>query len=112
MTKLAQLAAKSLASGVRMQDLDDALLALVPAEARDAVRLAMRLKAQFTPYQQAVADACEWCQRRQTETQDDPDAIMDQAAARFGVESDSINHAWRLKDWKALNRLMRHRNKS
>lgn len=114
--KLAELAARSRAAGVRLQELDDSLLVLIPAEAREQVRLAMRLRAEFSLYLHTVFDVVEWCKRRQSETADKPDKIIEDAAAQFTPAKktrrefvESIHSAWIRKDWDLFNRLKKLR---
>lgn len=100
-----------------IQELDDALLALIPAKKRDVARLLIRMKT-FTPYQHAVADAFQWCKRRQTESDDDPDAIISDAADHFfdpihkktrDEFAESIHRAWKGRSWPEINTLLRIR---
>lgn len=104
--KLVELAARSRAAGVRLQVFDDAVLALVPTEVREQVRLAMRLKAQFSAYLHAVADAFEECERLQSESNDTPTTILRQAATKFGVREKSLDKGWIHGTWDKLNDLL------
>lgn len=100
-----------------MTELDDALLALIPAKKRDVARLLIRMKI-FTPYQHAVADAFEWCERRQSESSDKKSKIVDDAARCFFESTlkktleeftDSIHRAWIGRTWPEINSLLRIR---
>lgn len=100
-----------------VQELDDALLALIPAKKRDVARLLIRMKT-FTPYQHAVADAVEYCERRQANSDDDPVTITADAADRFFTSihkktleefAESIHRAWIGRNWQQLVALLRLR---
>jgi hypothetical protein len=110
-------AAKALAAEVKLQSPDYGLLALVPVEKQDAARLWMRMKAQFTPYQHAAADAFEYCERRQSDSNDDRDEIIAEAAAQFFDRvptklkktladfTESVHRAWQGRNWDEVNKL-------
>lgn len=117
MTKIGELAARSRAAGIRLQALDDAIVESAAPADREQVRLAMRLRGEFSPYLHTVFDAVEWCSRRESESDDEADKIIGDAAKEFArltpktrkEFAESLQSAWVRKDWKAFNRLKRQR---
>ena len=107
--QLDALADRSGASGVCLQELDDFWLALTPVALHPKVRVAMRLKRQFSPYLHAVADAFEECERRQSESDDTPTTIIVAVAAKFRVREKSLDKGWIDRSWPELNELLRIR---
>jgi hypothetical protein len=102
-------AAKALAAEVKLQSPDYALLALVPVENQDAARLWIRMKAEFTPNLHDLADAFEYCERRQSESDDKANEILPQAAKKFRVKESALDKAWIHRTWTKLNLLLRLR---
>ncbi|MCW5693642.1 MAG: hypothetical protein KIT48_14885 [Pseudolabrys sp.] len=92
MTKLTRLASAS--AKFRPLELDELILNHLPAEDREAVRRAFRLRSQFSPYLHAVADAVEWCEWRERSSNDSPTAIIKEAVAKFGVREASLDRGW------------------
>jgi hypothetical protein len=107
--QLDALADRSSASGACLQELDDFWLALTPVPLRPKVRVAMRLKRQFTPYLHAVADAFEECERRQSESDAGPTKIIVAVAAKFSVREKSLDKGWIGRTWSELNLLLQRR---
>jgi hypothetical protein len=104
-------AAKALAAEVKLQSPDHSLLALVPVDKQDTARLWIRMKAEFTPYQHAVADAFEGCERRQSETGVKANEIADDVAKQFFDRkhkktleefTESVHRAWRGRTWQQI----------
>jgi hypothetical protein len=117
-TKLDELASASVAAGVRLQSLEDALATSAVVDDPAALRAAIRLGPEFGDYLLRCFEAVEWCEQKERGSILSPEAIIAEAVERFFDPinkktreqfAESLHSAWRRKDWRAFNRLKRHK---
>ena len=118
MTILDELSARARAVGFCPQELEDALVTSANVEDRESLRVAIRLRPEFSDYIHHCFATVQWCEQKQRRSSLSPEAIIDEAVNRFFDPthkksrrefSESLHSGWIRKDWKTFNRLKRQR---